>query len=90
MWLRQEFKEIKIESLSVRQQLDLLQNKEYVTCNINYLIQARLSLSQSDNYANSGFSVLSRLQQESGIACNNYIFIYSDIFSSSVVSNQET
>ena len=79
MWLHQELKEINIESLSVRQQLDLLQNNGYVTCNINYLIQARLFISQSDTYANSGLSALSRLQQESDIVWNN-IYLYIETY----------
>jgi len=50
-----------------------------VTCNINYLIQARLFISQSDTYATSGLSVLSRLQQESDIVWNN-IYLYIETY----------
>jgi len=79
MWLHQELKEINIESLSVRQQLDLLQNNGYVTCNINYQIQARLFISQSDTYGKSGLSAFSRLQQESDIVWNN-IYLYIETY----------
>ena len=50
-----------------------------MTCNINYLIQARLFISQLDTYAISGLSALSRLQQESDIAWNN-IYLYIETY----------
>jgi len=76
MWLRQELGEIKIDSLSVRQQLDLLQNNEYLNCNVNHLVQSRLSFVQSDKNTTLGLSTISRLQQEITIVWNN---IYSYI-----------
>ena len=75
MWLRQELGEIEINSLSVRQQLDLLQNNEYLNCNVNYLVQSRLSCTQSEKNTTPGLSIISRLQQEITIVWNN-IYLY--------------
>jgi len=85
MWLHQELDKVKINSLSVRQQLDLLQDNAYVICNLNSLVHAHLSFGQSNTTTASGLSALSRLQREINITWNN-IYAYIATYFPSVWS----
>jgi len=79
MWLRKELGEIKINSLSIRQQLDLLQNNAYVSCNFNNLVQARISFIQLDKSTTPGLSGISRIQREINLVWHN-IYLYIATF----------
>jgi len=71
MWLREELLALQVNNLSVRQQLDLLQDNAYIRRNLDYIINIKLSLNLIVKKEDIGKNLTSRHAQEINIAWNN-------------------
>jgi len=71
MWLREELLSLQVNNLSIRQQLDLLQNNAYIRRNLDSVIDIKLSLNLVVKKEVIGEKVSSRYVREINSAWNN-------------------
>jgi len=73
MWLQEELLALQVENLSIRQQLDLLQDNSYVRCNLTSLINTGAVSNLNIRENSSVEKNPSRHVQEANLAWNNIL-----------------
>jgi len=71
MWLKKELETLQIDTLSFRQQLDLLQDNAYIRCNLDSIIGTRNTFNLVTKEENTDSGINLRYDQESNIAWDN-------------------
>jgi len=72
MWLREELQKIQTNSLSVRQQLDLIQDNAYIRCNLHSIIStSNFFVTVNKQAGNSGDAHRIRVIKEFNLAWDN-------------------
>jgi len=80
MWLRKELQKIQINSLSIRQQLDLIQDNAYIRSNLNSIISTSNVLASVGIQNNLGDAHEIRIIREIDLAWNNIRDYFSFLF----------
>jgi len=71
MWLREKLLALQVDNLSIRQQLDLLQDNAYIRCNLEILTKIGIALNRASHEETSTKETNSRYAKESNIAWIN-------------------
>ena len=82
MWLREELQKIQTNSLSIRQQLEIIQDNEFIRCNLRKLFSVSVFLRTTIKKTKSGDAQSSILLKESNLAWNNIYSFLENLFPS--------
>jgi len=88
MWLKKELLALQVDNLSIRQQLDILQDNAYIRCNLHSIVSSKSTLNlvtKKENFTNP------RYAQEINIAWDNicsYLRIaFSEVWETICINN---